>query len=79
MTEKPISVGKLTLIPIVRLYSQRHNMTSSGWFTAGKETLGVIVCNEKTIFAVDVNSAALPIDTLFRLIPDLYDTLRACR
>ncbi len=72
ITESPIIVSEITLLPVVRCHQQRHN---DGWFIAGKEPLAIIICDNNGAHAIDINASAIAMSDLLLKLPELESTL----
>lgn len=85
-TEAPVTVGDVTLIPVVRicLHSNapdkskskaRDNFTDAYWLSGNKEPLAIIVCDTNGVRAFDMSSTEITITSLLQKIPDLNTML----
>lgn len=75
-TDPPLSLDKVTLIPVVRVCLDGENKQTDQYFSGNKEPLAIIVCTSMGVQALDVNSAKIPIDDLLQKIPGLDAKLK---
>jgi hypothetical protein len=72
-----VLVGAITLLPIERVVLYARCGDRCGWFAAAKEPYALVLRDAGGIRAVDVQAAAIPIETLRARMPRLDAVLAA--
>jgi len=75
MTDKPVSIHNITLIPVVchRIHSYYNAMTP--WVYANKEPMAIIICDANGTRAFDMSAKEISITSLSKIIPDINTLL----
>ena len=75
ISEAPVTINDVTLIPVVQVYHSINGRTPESWITASKQPLAVIICDAKGVRALNTSSSEIPIGSLLEKIPGLDVTL----
>ena len=68
---RAVTVSGVTIIPIEKVYSGRHELRSRIWTWGFKEPMAVVVCDASGRRALDCLGGELPLTELMREVPGL--------
>jgi len=71
-----ITIGEITLLPIIRTYISCRNVDNSILCSGSKNLVGIVVVSPKWKRAINVAGEEVPIDQYMEQVPELKELLQ---
>lgn len=79
LTETPLRIRDITLIPVVRIQLQSNYNAMTRWCVANKEPVAIIICDSEGTRAFDMSSNEVSMSFLSNKVPHIETILLSHR